>query len=138
MRTMDGLLDFLCKSFLKPFIKNVLEKYEFILRLEDQPKTYLGHDKVIVRTTRRRKGQMSANLGLTEDRKRTFKGPHRQKVHLNPTFYKPIVDPATEDISDAILLASTWSGQNNMILNSSKTVLLNVAFTDKPAICTSM
>ena len=135
---MDGLLDFLCKSFLKPFIKNVLEKYEFILRLEDQPKTYLGHDKVIVRTTRRRKGQMSANLGLTEDRKRTFKGPHRQKVQLNPTFYKPIVDPATEDISDAILLASTWSGQNNMILNSSKTVLLNVAFTDKPAICTSM
>ena len=49
------------------------------------------------------------------------------------TFYKPIVDPSTENISDAILLANTWSEQNNMILNSSKTVILNVAFTDKPA-----
>ena len=49
------------------------------------------------------------------------------------TFYKPIVDPSSEDISDAILLANTWSEQNNMILNSSKTVILNVAFTDKPA-----
>ena len=49
------------------------------------------------------------------------------------TFYKPIVDPSTENISDAILLAKTWSEQNNMILNSSKTVILNVAFTAKPA-----
>ena len=32
-----------------------------------------------------------------------------------------------------ILLAHTWSEQNNTILNSSKTVILNVAFTDKPA-----
>ena len=48
-------------------------------------------------------------------------------------FYKPIVDPSTEDISDVILLANAWSELNNMILNSSKTVILNVAFTDKPA-----
>ena len=49
------------------------------------------------------------------------------------TFYKPIIDTSTENISDAILLANTWSEQNNMILNSSKTVILNVAFTNKPA-----
>ena len=48
------------------------------------------------------------------------------------TCYKPIIDPSTENISDAILLANTWSEQNN-ILNSSKTVILNVAFTNKPA-----
>ena len=30
-------------------------------------------------------------------------------------------------------LINTWSEQNNMILNSSKTVILNVAFTNKPA-----
>ena len=50
------------------------------------------------------------------------------------TFYKPIVEPSTENISDAILLANTKSEQNNMILNSRKTVILNVAFTKKPAI----
>ena len=48
------------------------------------------------------------------------------------TFYKPIVNLTDDNVSDAISNANSWSLENSMLLNSSKTVVLNIAFSDRP------
>ena len=45
-----------------------------ILRLEDKPRTLLGHYNDIVRTSKRQKGQMRIIPGQTQDKPRTEKG----------------------------------------------------------------
>ena len=57
-----------------------------MLRLEDKPRTQQGHQEDIVKTTKSQKGQVRTNLGQAEDRKRTYKGLHRQKVQFTDIF----------------------------------------------------
>ena len=47
------------------------------------------------------------------------------------TFYSAIENPDRENVSEAIRHASSWCQQNNMILNSEKTVVLNVCFSER-------
>ena len=81
-------------SFLSPRYLNIwsyeglvaqtqeVRPYQDILKglEEDQRYPFVHVDNDIVWTTKRQKGQMRINLGQAEDRKRTYKGPHRQKV----------------------------------------------------------
>ena len=52
------------------------------------------HHEDIVKTTKRQKGLMRTNLGQAKERKKTYKGPHRQKVQFyrlnndNDYYYK--------------------------------------------------